>query len=139
MPEPPASELTKSTASLLQRPPVSTATTTRAQRLASYELLILQFFVSFGSECGSAVDVCCSWAGEALAGKGTPHGHVHGELCSMVNGQPTGQHLSSPFVLCADRHVHISELSVASNSGTRFSANAGHGPFRTDSPDPQPT
>ena len=65
---------------------------------SSYELLILQFFVSSGSERGSAVDVCCSWAGEALGGKGTPHGHVHGELCSMVNGQPTGQHLNSPFV-----------------------------------------
>ena len=40
--------------------------------VASHKLVILQFFVSSGSEQGGSVNVCCSWAGEALAGEGTP-------------------------------------------------------------------
>ena len=50
-----------------------------------------------------SVDVCCSWAGEVLGGEGTP----------AWSRPQRAVHFKCPFVLCADRHVHVPELIVA--------------------------
>ena len=114
---------TKNAASLLQRPPTSTARTTAAKALG---MLV---------PCGGAPQPAlrlpsAAPAGHSLARQGRHQGGVDSKLLAIPKRQAVGNDFKPPVVDSVDLQIHVCQTGVASDTGPRLTANPRGAPFQ---------
>ena len=107
----------RSTASSLQRPPVSIATTTSLHRPV----------VSSGYRISLSVLACRRTAPSTSAACGLASPHVNGQLRAPETWQVLCQHFDFPVVCCADSHIHVSEENIELHASPCLSTYAEDG------------